>query len=281
MYGKIVFVLLGLSLFIIAACGPATATAPPTDAPAVESTADASTEQSAPSAEQSPTADTSAAAADDNSSANESVPGVQPLDWDVDEENCIIPGLVITGQNADIPPCVPVPASEEDEGVQEETDTMPQESTPLEPAQPQEQDAHTVATALAVADLAHRLGIPAAEIDVREVRAVTWPDTSMGCPEPDVMYAQMMQEGLLIRLYAGGEMYFYHSGGDQPPFLCEQTMQLKPPDPRTPENSYHHLASTSKRKIDRDAQVNMDCSGLDSVSVRVHPRAFLSPSLTQ
>lgn len=80
----------------------------------------------------------------------------------------------------------------------------------------------------AQADLARYLSIPVEEIDLLEVRAVTWPDTSLGCGEPGEVYAQGTQEGLLIRLRAGERMYFYHSGSDGLPFLCERTSQLIP-----------------------------------------------------
>lgn len=81
---------------------------------------------------------------------------------------------------------------------------------------------------LAKQDLAERLSISVAEISLLEVRTVTWPDTSLGCAEPGQMYAQVMQDGFLIRLRAGEQMYFYHSGPDQKPFLCERTAQIIP-----------------------------------------------------
>ncbi len=88
----------------------------------------------------------------------------------------------------------------------------------------------------AVSDLAGRLSVSADAIDVLEVRPVTWPDASLGCAEPGMVYAQVAQDGLLIRLDAGGEMYFYHSGADQKPFLCEETAQVVPKvTPKTDE----------------------------------------------
>jgi hypothetical protein len=112
---------------------------------------------------------------------------------------------------------------------EEEEETMRQDITPQEPAQPQAQDEYTAEmTSLAVDDLAQHLDIPADQIEVREVRAVTWPDASLGCPQPDMMYAQVLTDGLLIQLEAGGELYFYHSGGNQLPFLCEGTLRMEP-----------------------------------------------------
>ncbi len=74
----------------------------------------------------------------------------------------------------------------------------------------------------AVADLAQRLEVEVGEIEVVEVEFVTWPDGSLGCPQPDMAYTQVPQDGMLIRLRAAGEIYEYHSGGGRDPFLCEQ-----------------------------------------------------------
>jgi hypothetical protein len=71
-------------------------------------------------------------------------------------------------------------------------------------------------------DLAQRLGVEADQIDLVELTPVVWPDGSLGCPEPGMAYTQVQVEGLLIRLRAGKRIYAYHSGGGQPPFLCEQ-----------------------------------------------------------
>ncbi len=75
---------------------------------------------------------------------------------------------------------------------------------------------------VAVDDLARRLGLGAAEIQVVEARAVVWPDRSFGCPRPGMLYPQVLQDGVLIRLQAQGREFAYHSGGGRPPFLCEK-----------------------------------------------------------
>jgi hypothetical protein len=70
-------------------------------------------------------------------------------------------------------------------------------------------------------DLANRLSVSTDQIDLVEVRSVTWPDGSLGCPQPGTMYTQMVVDGLLIRLRARGNIYEYHSGGPREPFLCQ------------------------------------------------------------
>ena len=70
-------------------------------------------------------------------------------------------------------------------------------------------------------DLANHLGIPVEQIELITMEHVTWPDGSLGCPEPGVEHIQVQREGSLIRLRVGKTIYQYHSGGGRPPFLCE------------------------------------------------------------
>ena len=78
---------------------------------------------------------------------------------------------------------------------------------------------------LAVADLAQRLAIDVAAIEVLEAKAVVWPNPGMGCPQPGMAYKQVPQDGSLIRLEVDGREYAYHSGGNRAPFLCEPVIQ--------------------------------------------------------
>ena len=74
----------------------------------------------------------------------------------------------------------------------------------------------------AIADLASTLALAEAEIEVVEASSVVWPDGSLGCPEPGMMYTQVTVEGIRIILRAQGQEYTYHGGGNQAPFLCEK-----------------------------------------------------------
>lgn len=76
-------------------------------------------------------------------------------------------------------------------------------------------------------DLAQRLGIDVAAIEVASVEEVTWPDGALGCPQPGMVYIQVLIDGLHILLRVGDQLYPYHSGRNQPPFLCESQMGLR------------------------------------------------------
>lgn len=69
-------------------------------------------------------------------------------------------------------------------------------------------------------DLAKRLSVSPDQIELVNFTPVTWPDGSLGCPEPGMMYTQMLVEGYRIQLRSGGRVYEYHGGGTRVPFLC-------------------------------------------------------------
>jgi hypothetical protein len=72
------------------------------------------------------------------------------------------------------------------------------------------------------ADLAQRLSVDVAQVSLVGAWEVTWPDGSLGCPKIGILYTQALVDGMRIRLRAGEQEYEYHSGGNRPPFLCEQ-----------------------------------------------------------
>ena len=73
----------------------------------------------------------------------------------------------------------------------------------------------------AVADLAARLGVDVGAVTVVSHEGVTWPDGSIGCPQPGMGYTQALVDGTRVILEAGGETYSYHAAGMGDPFLCE------------------------------------------------------------
>ena len=75
--------------------------------------------------------------------------------------------------------------------------------------------------AAARADLAGRFGYAPAEIDVASVEDVTWPNTALGCPDKDALYAQVLTDGYRIVLRWRTRTYLYHGATGQPPFLCQ------------------------------------------------------------
>jgi hypothetical protein len=73
---------------------------------------------------------------------------------------------------------------------------------------------------IATADAAERAGVAASDVTFVSFEMVTWPDGSLGCPEPDMMYTQALVEGYRIVLEADGERYTYHGALGEDPFHC-------------------------------------------------------------
>jgi len=74
---------------------------------------------------------------------------------------------------------------------------------------------------IAKQDLAQRLAVPASDISVVDAREVTWSDGSLGCPQPGMMYAQVLTPGYLVKLVYDGREYEYHAGKDKALSLCK------------------------------------------------------------
>ena len=74
----------------------------------------------------------------------------------------------------------------------------------------------------AQADLAQRLGVSEDVIDWVSHEEVDWPDGSLGCPQPGMVYTQAIVNGTLTVFEVDGVEYRYHAGGGREPFLCEQ-----------------------------------------------------------
>ncbi len=73
---------------------------------------------------------------------------------------------------------------------------------------------------LAVERFAAEIGQPPESIELLGVEPVTWPDASLGCPQPGKMYAQVLTEGYRVELEAEGELAEYHTDRDQQVIRC-------------------------------------------------------------
>jgi hypothetical protein len=77
------------------------------------------------------------------------------------------------------------------------------------------------------ADAAKRSGRSVSELKVVSAEAVTWSDASLGCPQPEMLYAQVLTPGYRIVLQAGETRFDYHAGSTGKFVLC-------PPDRARP-----------------------------------------------
>ena len=75
--------------------------------------------------------------------------------------------------------------------------------------------------ALARADLAQKTGKSQSNIRLKSVTEREFPDTSLGCPQPGISYAQVITPGYVIVLETGTRRFEYHTDRGSSIVLCE------------------------------------------------------------
>ena len=70
-------------------------------------------------------------------------------------------------------------------------------------------------------NLAQRLSISETEITIVEATDVVWSDSSLGCPQKGMVYADVLTPGFLIILSANNAEYEYHSSKGTEVIYCE------------------------------------------------------------
>ena len=69
-------------------------------------------------------------------------------------------------------------------------------------------------------DLGARVGADISEIELTGMEATDWPDTSLGCPTPGELYAQVETAGYRITLVFQSREYIYHTDGRARVVFC-------------------------------------------------------------
>ena len=92
--------------------------------------------------------------------------------------------------------------------------------------------------AQARADLAERLDVSESAITRHDVRNAEFPDASLGVPEPDTMYAQVITPGYVIELAVGEKVYTYHAAASRVVFVrTSGSDEAEPPTAPDPSDS--------------------------------------------
>jgi len=84
-------------------------------------------------------------------------------------------------------------------------------------------------TEAALADASRRTGLVPGDLKVISADAVTWPDGSLGCPQPGRMYTQASVPGFRVRIGAGGRVLDYHANARGGLVLCPAGRSTEPP----------------------------------------------------
>ena len=83
-------------------------------------------------------------------------------------------------------------------------------------------------------DLAKRLQIDVSEVTLISSEAVEWSDSSLGCPEPGMMYMMVITPGYRLVLEANKQLFEYHTGRNDHFVFCADIVPGAPlPDPES------------------------------------------------
>ena len=74
----------------------------------------------------------------------------------------------------------------------------------------------------ALRDAAAKVGGNPADLRVEQVLPQEWSDSSLGCPQPGAMYAQVITPGFRIVIAAGARQLEYHADERGRVVLCSQ-----------------------------------------------------------
>jgi hypothetical protein len=70
-------------------------------------------------------------------------------------------------------------------------------------------------------DAGQRVGIDPATVQISASQPVDWSDASLGCPQHEVAYAQVITPGFLIVVEAGGNHLNYHTDAGGRFVVCD------------------------------------------------------------
>ena len=83
-------------------------------------------------------------------------------------------------------------------------------------------DSNRPLVTLARKHLAGKLSAKEDAISVVSIEEVEWRDSSLGCPQPDMMYMQVITPGYRITLESQGKRYVYHTNMGEQVVLCSK-----------------------------------------------------------
>jgi hypothetical protein len=75
-----------------------------------------------------------------------------------------------------------------------------------------------------IADVVERAGVERSAVNVLKSEQVVWPDGSLGCPQPGMVYTQALVNGYHVVLEQGGKSYDYRVTERGSFVLCESRL---------------------------------------------------------
>lgn len=102
------------------------------------------------------------------------------------------------------------------------TATLEPTATPLPPVVTPSPEAAPVAN-LVLQDASQRLGVPVDQLRLERLDPRQWPDSALGCPQPGLLYSQIVTPGYIMLVAGAGKQLEYHTDMHTHIALCQQT----------------------------------------------------------
>jgi len=83
-------------------------------------------------------------------------------------------------------------------------------------------------TQAALDDATRLTGIARSKLAVIEARAVTWQNSSLGCPQEGMAYTDALVPGYRVWIQAGERLLDYHASSRGSPVLCPEGRAINP-----------------------------------------------------
>lgn len=105
------------------------------------------------------------------------------------------------------------------------------QQTAIGASQPDRDKAREQAIERAKTVLGEKLHVAPSHFTLESAKEATWPNSALGCPEPDHMYAQVISEGWAVVLKADDTTHEVHISGRRA-VVCGPKAELKSPSER-------------------------------------------------
>lgn len=116
-----------------------------------------------------------------------------------------------------------------------------------------------------------QLAIPVAQITLEQAEAVDWSDSSLGCPQPGMMYLQVITPGFKVLLKAGGETHPVHVGGARA-VLCVRGVGAGAGPKAKAAQAKVDLLSRARERL--AATLKVDAANIQVHGIRSEPSAI-------
>lgn len=110
--------------------------------------------------------------------------------------------------------------------------------------------------------------VPLEQLRVQQVQALDWPDSSLGCPQPGMMYLQVITPGFKVELTTGQDLYPVHIGGTRAVVCVRAAGNASAPKAQAAQAKIELLRRARERLA---AMLKVDITNIQVHTIRAGP----------